>query len=411
MRRPLKKQARPRVALLIESSRGYGRDLLVGIARYLRIHGSWSIEFEEGDPGGDMPLWIDRWQWDGIIARVKTPTMARILRSKGVPVVDLYGGNPRSEFPYIRSDEIAVGRMAAEHLIDRGFRRFAFCGFNGTEWSDLRRAGFEQRVAESGFPCQTFLNPIHARPASTGEYEEHGALYEKELSHWIESLPKPVGIMACNDSRGRQVLNSCRESKVDVPDSVAVIGVDKDEVMCELSDIPLSSVILNAQQIGYEAAAFLARMMADKGGGKADPILVRPLGIATRHSTDVLAIEDRPVAAALRLIRDHACEGINVPYLAKTVGLSRRVLERRLTEALGRPPKAEILRVRLDQVSRLLVESDFALSEVATRTGFEHAEYLSRLFKKKFGVTPGEFRRQSALPPRVGAGDRPLPRS
>jgi LacI family transcriptional regulator len=287
--------------------------------------------------------------------------------------------------------------MAAEHLLDRGFRRFAFCGFNGTEWSDLRRLGFESRVTEAGFPCQIFANPMLSRANDNAEYEELDARYEEELKRWLESLPKPVGMMACNDSRGRQVLNCCRDSNLAVPDDVAVVGVDKDEILCELSDVPLSSVILNAQQIGYEAADLLARMMAGEACDAAQSILVKPHGLATRRSTDVLAIEDRQSAAALRLIREHACEGINVPFLAKAVGVSRRSLERRLAETLGRSPNAEILRVRLERVCRLLTESDFPLSEVAARAGFENTEYLSRLFKKKLGMTLGEFRKRSGL--------------
>lgn len=397
MKRWPTKQRRFRVALLIESSRAYGRELLVGIAKYVRVHGPWSIEFEEGDPGEQLPPWVERWQGDGIIARVKTPAMARALRRKGVPVVDLFGSLPQLGFPIIRSDETAVGRMAAEHLLDRGFRRFGFCGFNGTDWSDMRRLGFAKRVTEAGFPCQAFENPMHPRSAAAPEYEEHGTRYEKELKRWLESLPKPVGLMACNDSRGRQVLNCCRESSLAVPDDVGVIGVDKDEILCELSDLPLSSVILNAQQIGYEAAALLDRMMAGEAGGGAPVILVKPPGLATRRSTDVLAIEDRQIAAALRLMREHACEGVNVPFVAKAVGLSRRALERRFAQALGRSPNAEILRVRLDRVCRLLTESEFPLTEVAERTGFEHAEYLSRLFKRKLGTTPGEFRRRSGI--------------
>ena len=156
-------------------------------------------------------------------------------------------------------------------------------------------------------------------------------------------------------------------------------------------------MILNAQQIGYEAAALLDRMMAGEVSDGAQSVLVKPQGLATRRSTDVLAIEDRQIAAALRLIREHACEGVNVPFLAKAVGISRRALERRLAQALGRSPNAEILRVRLDRVCRLLTESEFPLTEVAEKAGFEHAEYLSRLFKKKFGVTPGEFRKRSGL--------------
>ncbi|MCB1132474.1 MAG: helix-turn-helix domain-containing protein, partial [Verrucomicrobiae bacterium] len=178
------------------------------------------------------------------------------------------------------------------------------------------------------------------------------------------------------------------------PDEVAVIGVDRDEIFCELSGLPLSSVILNTKQIGFEAAALLARLMA---GAKDLPssIVVKPMGVMARQSTDVLAIEDRHIASALKHIREHACDGLDVDSLLKEVPLSRSVLERRFSRIIGISPKAEILRVRLDRVCRLLAESDLSLVEVAEKTGFDHPEYMSRLFKKKMGITPGEFRKNS----------------
>lgn len=386
----------PRVALLIETSRSYGRDLLMGIAKYLRIHGGWSVEFEEGDFTEQLPEWFNRWQWDGIIARVKVPAIARKLSRLKVPVVDVYGSLRGFGFSTIRSDEISVGRLGAEHLLERGFRRFAFCGFNGTDWSDIRQTGFEQRVAEAGFSCLSFQNPRPPPTKGLPEYEEHGQRYEQELKQWLQSLPKPLGLMACNDSRGRQVLNCCRELNIAVPDDLAVIGVDRDEIFCELSDLPLSSVILNSQQIGFEAAALLNRMIA--GDEVTDhPRVIKPMGVATRRSTDVLAIEDRHIAAALRIIREQACEGLDIPTLLKSVPLSRSVLERRFTQILGRSPNEEILRVKLGRACRLLEESDLPLAAVAERCGFEHAEYFSRLFKMKIAVTPGEFRNQSKI--------------
>ncbi|QTN33918.1 DNA-binding transcriptional regulator [Akkermansiaceae bacterium] len=394
MKNNLTRKSTPRVALLIESSRSYGRELLMGIASYVRIHGPWSIEFEEGDPGEQLPKWFGRWQWDGIIARVSTPSMAKVLARTGVPVVDLSGNLPDTDFPRIRSDEMAVGTMAAEHLMERGFQNFAFCGYNGADWSDLRRTSFQRRISEAGFSCQAFENHEPLPSVSNLHYEEHSERHERDLMAWLQSLPKPCGLMACNDARGRQVLNCCREAGVAVPDEVAVIGVDKDEVFCELSDIPLSSVILNTQRIGFEAAGLLTLMMA--GGSAASPsIMVKPMGVMARQSTDVLAIDDRHIAAALRHIREHACDGLDVESLLKIVPLSRSVLERRFSQIIGRPPKAEILRIRLDRVCRLLAESELSLAEVAEKAGFDHPEYMSRLFKKKMGITPGKFRRNS----------------
>ena len=394
------KRRAPKVALLIESSRSYGRELLMGIARYLRIHGPWSIEFEEGDPAEQFPKWFERWKWDGVIARVSTPAMAEVLERTGAPVVDLSGNLPESRFARIRSDEHAVGAMAAEHLLERGFKHFAFFGFNGLDWSDWRRASFGRRLAAAGFTCDVFESDFPSPGLSTAESEAFGERQAREVMAWLRALPKPCGLMACNDDRGRTLLNCCREIGVAVPDEVAVIGVDKDEIFCELSDIPLSSVILNTQQIGFEAAALLARLMA---GESAQPacILVKPVGVMARQSTDVLAIDDRHIAAALRLIREQACDGLDVEAILKIVPLSRSVLERRFSQILGSSPKSEILRVRLDRVCRLLAESDLSLAEVAQKAGFEHPEYMSRLFKKKMGVTPGEFRKKAAGGPRL----------
>jgi LacI family transcriptional regulator len=350
------------------------------------------VEFEESEPWVKVPGWFDRWEWDGVIARVQTPAMARAVGALGVPVVDLSGCLPDSPFPTIRSDETAVGRMAAEHLLRRGFQRFAFCGLNGFEWSDRRRTAFSERVTEAGFPCEGFESTT--RRNSTKDHDEHGKRFEQELMRWLESLPDQTGLMACNDSRGRQVLNCCRELGIAVPDALAVIGVDRDEVLCELSSLPLSSVILNAKQIGYEAAALLDRLMAGENHLDAS-VLVKPIGVAERHSTDVFAIEDRHIASALKFIREHACEGVDVESLLEVVPLSRSVLERRFSQILGRSPKTEILRVRLDRVCQLLAESDLSLEDVAGKAGFDHPEYMSRLFKKKMGVTPGEFRKQA----------------
>lgn len=382
----------PRVALLIESSRSYGRALLMGIAKYVRIHGPWSIEFEEGDPAEQFPKWFDRWKWDGVIARVSTQNMAGVLEGAGIPVVDLSGNLPQSRFARIRSDEEAVGAMAAEHLLARGFKNFAFFGFHGLDWSDWRRVSFEGRLGEAGFSCQAFELDAPCTSLSAAESEAYGERQESEVMAWLRALPKPCGVMACNDVRGRTLLNCCREIGVAVPDEVAVIGVDKDEIFCELSAIPLSSVILNTQQIGFEAAALLDRLMA---GEQAQPacILVKPVGVMARQSTDVLAIDDPHIAVALKLIRERACDGLNVDSLLKLVPLSRSVLERRFAQILGSSPKTEILRVRLERVCRLLAESDLSLAQVSHKAGFEHPEYMSRLFKKKMGITPGEFRK------------------
>jgi len=391
---------RPRVALLIESSRAYGRGLLRGIAQYVREHGPWSIFLQERSLSGVCPDWLGHWKGHGIIARVETRTMARVIARLKVPAVDLRYLLPGLGMPSIRTDDRAVARLALEHLSERGFRHYAFCGFNGADYSDIRRAGFMQRLAQAGFHGDVFDDPQEPHQTGTREHEEYGLEHEDRVACWLKQLPKPVGVMACNDIRGQQVLNACRSIGVAVPDEVAVIGVDNDTVLCELSDPPLSSVRPHTEQIGYAAAALLDQMMA---GGKppTEPIFVEPAGVVTRQSTEVLAIEDPDIAAAARFIREHACEGIDVTDVLRTVPLSRSTLERRFGRALGHSPKEAILRVRLGRAKRLLAETKLPLATVAEKIGLDHAEYLSVIFKKKTGLTPGQFRAQSR-----GAGTR-----
>jgi LacI family transcriptional regulator len=296
----------------------------------------------------------------------------------------------------VRTDDAAAARLAFEHLRERGFRHFAFCGFNGADYSDIRRGNFARLVGEGGLRCHRFAPPQRPHRASTLKYEEQGLKDGDLVARWLEELPKPVGLMACNDIRGQQVLNACRATGMLVPDEVAVIGVDNDEVLCELSDPPLSSVVPNTERIGYEAATLLDRMMRGRKP-PSQPIVVEPAGIVTRRSTEVLAIEDRHIAAAVRFIREHACEGVDVGDVLRAVPLSRSTLERRFGREVGRSPKEEILRVRLNRAKQLLTETDFPLSVVAEKVGLVHAEYLSVIFKKKTGLTLVQFRNRSRV--------------
>jgi LacI family transcriptional regulator len=385
---------RPHVALLIESSRAFGRGLLLGIARFVREHGPWAIFLQERGLGDFSPRWLENWDGDGIIARIENRQMARAIAKLKLPAVDLRFLLPGLRLPSVRTDDEGIARLAAEHLMERGFRHFAFCGFNGADYSDLRRQKFSGRISAEGFRCHIFEAPNQLREATTLEYEEYGLKYEDQVAVWLKGLPKPVGLMACNDIRGQQVLTACRAVGLAVPDEVAVLGVDNDDVLCELSDPPLSSIMPNSERIGYEAAALLDRMMAGRKP-PADPVMVAPAGVVTRRSTEVLAMDDRHIASAVRFIREHACEGINVSDVLRAVPLSRSALERRFGATLGHSPKEEILRVRLNRAKQPLRETDYPLSLVAEKIGLQHAEYLNVIFKKKTGITPGRFRDQA----------------
>ncbi|HEY2588984.1 MAG TPA: DNA-binding transcriptional regulator [Tepidisphaeraceae bacterium] len=389
------------VALLIESSRAYGRGLLRGIARYLRTDHHWSVLQQERALGDAPPDWLTRERLDGILARVESPALAECVRTLGVPAVDLRGLRPLAGVPVITTDEGAVARMAADHLIERGFRQFAFCGFGGADYSMARMRQFTRYLEATGHPVATYESPVMGLGADTSHIEAGAVPQHRELAEWLRSLPKPIGVMGCNDIRGRQVLDACREAGIEVPDEIAAIGVDNDDVLCDLSDPPMSSVIPDTGRIGLEAAALLDRMMRGQPAPE-QPILIEPVGVITRRSTDVLAVEDPQVAAALRFIREHACNGINVEavldFLAGAGGgggpVSRSTLDRRFHHTLGRSAKEEILRVRLARVRQLLRETDEPLSNIASMVGIGHTEHLSVLFKRATGETPGTFRRR-----------------
>jgi LacI family transcriptional regulator len=387
---------RRRVALIIESSRAYGRGLFLGIAKFVREHHEWSVQSEEWKWTDAFPVWLRNWGGDGVIARVETPEMAAFVRQLGVPVVDVRGTVSGSKMPLIDTDDRKVAQLAAEHLMSRGFRHYAFCGFVGANYSDKRSHWFQEQLALAGFSCQIYAPPTRSAETQTIGYERQGLLFQEDLERWLVSLPKPIGVMACNDIRGQQVLNLCRRLDLAVPEEVAIIGVDNDEILCELSDPPLSSVAPDTLRIGYDAAVLLDRMMA--GAAPPDqPVFIPPHGIVTRRSTEVLALDDHQLAVGLRFIRDHAFDPITINEVAKMASMCRRVFERRFAAKMGRSPKAEVVRLRLEKVKQLLTDTDWNLSQIAEKTGFNYGEYLHTVFTQKTGITPGEFRRHAKL--------------
>lgn len=373
---------RRQVALLIETSNAYARGLLQGIVHYIREHKPWSFHLMEQGRGDDPPAWLEDWKGDGIIARIETPRIARAVVRAGLPTVDVSAARLVPGLPWVETDDEQIARLAAEHLLERGFKHFGFCGDARFNWSVWREDHFRARVESARQTVHVYRPEVAAADL---------AAQVGDIRRWLQGLPRPIGIMACYDIRGQQLLDACRSAGVAVPGEVAVIGVDNDALLCDLASPPLSSVIPNTHRTGYEAAALLDRLMAGKRVSS-QPLLIPPLGVAPRQSTDVLAVDDREVARAVQFIRDHACAGINVSDVLAAVPLSRRVLEQRFQRLLGRTPREEILQVRLNRVKQLLVETDLPLYLVAERTGFEHVEYLSVVFKRETGRTTTQFR-------------------
>jgi LacI family transcriptional regulator len=370
-----KRRSRPHVALIIESSIEYGRGVLRGIARWLREHGPWSIFLEQRELGAALPGWIREWDGDGIITRSDDP---RIVRS-GLPTVGLYDrAEDRLRLPMILNDNLAVGRLAAQHLADRGFCHLAYYGVRGERWSELRLQGSTE-VAKAPLA-------VHR---SGGSWEAS----QERLKAWIAGLPRPLGLVAANDMHGLRALDACRRAGLAVPEEVAVVGADDDAELCELSDPPLSSVTFHPERVGYEAAALLDRLMAGRAG-PAEPLLVPPLGVSTRQSSDILAIDDADVARAIHYIRRHAFEGITVEDVLREVPLTRRALEHRFRRRLGRTPKEEIQRLRFDQAKSLLDSTDLPVARISDRLGFHQPSYMSAVFRKETGLSPAKYRKR-----------------
>ncbi len=384
----------PKVALLIETSRGFGREMLLGIARYAQLHGPWSFHITAGDFDHSVPK-MKQWGGSGIIARIPNERVARAILAADLPTIALgltdeqmQPESPLSVFSELSSDANEVARMAAEHLLGRHLRHFAYVGLEDRAWSTRREKAFREFLVAKGFDAHIYDQP--KRPQDRNWENEQSI-----LARWIRQLPKPVGLFACNDDRGRQVLEACRLAELRVPEDVAVLGVDDDEVFCALSNPPLSSVALNAETAGYRAAELLDGMMQGRIK-KPRRIMVEALRVVARRSTDVIAVEDQDVASALQFIhRQQGC-GISVDSVVHEVAISRRRLEKQFREILGRTIIEEIQNTRLERAKRLLLETSYPIAKVAEVTGFGSTGYFIQFFHRRVGKTPRTFRNEMA---------------
>jgi len=382
----------PRVALLLETSREYGRGLLRGVVRYSRLHGPWSLLVSPGHFDQELPK--VKWRGSGLIARISSPKLARAIKASGLPTIALESSfeehamlRPKLNICEVRSDSAAIARLAAEHLLERGFRSFAYCGIPRCLWSKTREEAFSRYISLQNYPCDVYSHP---RAKSDRQWERE----QTRLADWLRQLPKPAGLMAANDDRGRKVLQACSMAGILIPEEVAVVGVDNDELVCELSDPPLSSVSLDLEKTGYEAAALLDGLMSERIDGY-HQLPVSPLEVVARRSTEVVAQEDRDVAIALAFIRDNTRRPIGVADVVKSTGLSRRTLERRFQDAVGRSLHEEITRCRLWRAKRLLLETDLPVAAVAEAAGFGNLKPMVRAFRASESCSPNDFRRRT----------------
>lgn len=370
------------VALIVETSNAYARGLLVGVRKYLASHPGWSIYLGEHSRQESDLSWLEDWRGHGVIARIENEETAGLIRRLGLPAVDLSAARLVPGVPCVETDDDVIARWAVEHFAVRGLRHFAYCGDSRFGWSVKRGARLRARVSELGFDAHEFL------------IDPTGTLADDRLqmAEWLAGLPKPIGILACYDIAGQEILEACKIAGLSVPDAVSVLGVDNDELICNLTSPPLSSIQPDTTRTGYLAASLLDDMMAGVET-PTDLRLIEPLRVVTRQSSDLVSVADPLVARGLQLIRDRAHDGLRVSDVEKHVGLSRRSLDHRFRRAIGHTVHAEINRVRMERLADLLVRTEWTLPHLAERLSFSHSEYMGVAFKKFSGMSPGEYRR------------------
>ena len=322
----------------------------------------------------------------GLIGHLSDRPVLEVVRRAGVPAVDISPAQSGANLPRVTTDDVAVGRLAAAHLLSLGLPHFAFYGTRRDYYLLLRAQGFKEAIGAAGLTCHVLLSgPPRAggRPAAD----------VGPLDAWLRKLPKPIGILAGTDSLALQLLAACRKLNLDVPGTVAVLGVDNDDVFCELSVPSLSSIALSTQSIGYEAARMLDRLMAGEQPAE-KRLLIPPAGVVARRSSGLRSVLDHDVAAAVRYIALHVQDDLQVADVMREVAMSRRSLEQRFLKVLGRSPAAEILRAQVEVAKQMLRETDESMPTVARAAGFSSAKQLSTSFHRVTGRTPTAFRRQ-----------------
>ena len=357
--------------------------MLRGIAQCSHTYGPFSFYPEPS--GREVTLYskIQDWEVDGIIARDEKLD-DKILKMNLPLVVYISRQDPALYEYKIIADNRAIGRMAADHFIERKFKNFGFCGYSDVFYSKLRYEHFKQKISESGFDVNLYDNSERIASIS----------WEKELKDicgWLKNLPKPVAIFACVDERARHVSEACRRIGLEIPNEVAVLGVDDDDIICELAEPPLSSIALNPMQSGYMATKMLIDLIDNKVVENKE-IIVRPIGVRTRQSSDIMAIKDTQIVNTIDYIKKNCTKPIQVEDIVQAVSVSRRTLERKFVDVLGKTLYQQIKECKTEKIAYLLLETNFSIKRIAFIMNFDDPSNLSRYFKQVRGISCKEFR-------------------
>lgn len=366
------------------------RGVMRGVFWFLRENQHWLIVGE-----GHCPLlgWdqLSDWEGDGLIAMVNSKDQLKMLLNANVPVLNTGSRFMHQDLPSVVTDNMAIGRMAAEHLLACGLERFLFAGEMRWKNERLRRDGFAEAVQAAGHSVETLSVPMHEYTTTDASVRYYPDM--ARLATGLQAMPKPIGVFAPNSVIAHAVVDAAQDADYLVPDQIAVLGVNDDPIICESTSPPLSAVAQPSEKIGLEAARRLDQLM--RGNKiKEQHLLLPPLGVVARRSTDMMAVDDPVVAASLRFIRDHAQRPIDVIDVAEKVGLSRRSLETKFARMIGRTPAKEIRRVRIERAKKLLAETTDPITHIVFATGFNSRQVFSSIFHRETGLTPTAFRRQ-----------------
>jgi LacI family transcriptional regulator len=377
-----------RVIVMLDPERMFTRGVLRGIGRYVRGSRSpWTFfrpsNFRRGLAKTSILVLVRRLRADGVIVRQDEDI--ELLVQKGIPVVTMnYTGRHLPGIASLSSDMLAIGRMAAAHLLERGFRHFGFCGYTDRQWSLKRQHSFTDAITQAGYTVDAYASH------ECSSLEEWIADIEAVAS-WLKQQSRPIGVMACNDDRGEQVIEACRLAGLRVPDEVAVVAVDNDPAVCVFANPRLSSISLNVEDAGCQAAETLDLWMAGRRRSFID-ILVRPVRVVTRESTDVVATDDLEVSRAARFIRENSARAIQVRDVVEHVGVSRRKLETGFRRALNASILDRIRSARVERAATMLAETSLPVFEIAGQLEFAGSPQFSRYFKQVTGMSPRRYR-------------------
>lgn len=382
-----------KIILLIDFTEDYGKSLLKGVTKYSKEMGPWlfcrmPLLYREDLSMDNIVKFAKDWKADGIIAQFYNNSNINKLIAAKIPIIVEDFKERFKEFPNITGGYFETGQMGAKYFINKGYKNFAFYGFDNIVWSRERAEGFEDSIKKHG-------EKVHFFSPKKIENRELWFYKPSALSKWLTSLPKPIAIMACDDERAQNITEACKHSKIKIPEEVAVLGVDNDEITCNLSDPPLSSISLDTEQGGYEAAKLMHQLIEHTDQEPHD-IIVNATTIITRQSTDICATTDKQIAKALNFIHQNISNNINVEDVLKTVSISRRALEKRFLDVTGSAVYKYICQLRIRKFSDRLLESEKSIYEIAIEIGFNDNKNISRLFKQIHGCTPLQYRKSKA---------------